>query len=159
MDISNFLTNSSINFTYVIFAHISKFRKPLPALNYAISTQISNVIMQSVKKVLLHEHFETQHNLKGVIYFLKIQRHHIKPTRTYLISLELWSFHNIFKFHRLNFSQLRDQHVLYFIEVIISSMFQVMKSKNLECTKKLNERHYIHFYFVSIFDFTKMTIF
>jgi len=46
--------------------------------------------------------------------------------------------------------------VLYFIEAIISSMFQAMKSKNLECTKKLNERHYILFFFVSIFDFTKL---
>jgi hypothetical protein len=69
MNISNFLTNSSINFTYAIYAHISKFHKPFPTLSYAISTQILNVIMQNVKKVLLHEHFETQQNLRGVIYF------------------------------------------------------------------------------------------
>jgi hypothetical protein len=62
MDISNFLTNSSINFTYAISAHISKFHKPLPTLGYATSTQISNVIVQNVKKVLLHEHFKTQRN-------------------------------------------------------------------------------------------------
>ncbi len=66
-----------------------KFSQAPSHTRYAISTQISNVIMQNVEKVLLQEHFETQHNLRGVIYFFYIQRHHIKPTKTYLISLEL----------------------------------------------------------------------